>query len=348
MVSSFNIAVASPASSPHTYFYVLLKTFCNNRVRALRSTLKELLQHVLSESVLFQEDPNEVEIWLSALPFHSVRRGQGTEAPDGAPLTDEVNAVVAFLDDCAQRCLKTPYRYMEAMAALVQSSSTSDIHRGESFASPLLMTVVEQVTAKVNGRLMAPSGALAVFTFIRRLLVMLAAKQDDAQYRNLLAVLDQLDSSVAAEHPFPDQPSICFGIKREMSIARACLRHLRDDSCSRGTEGPSDKTIATFLGHIEQIPVRESRSLISKAMGSMLIATITYLAPSEGARMASAFELVDWLRLVDAKPSSADISRLVSVVRRFYEPALWALVDFLHPSDGLLWNSEILKLLSDL
>ncbi|KAF8128177.1 ribosome 60S biogenesis N-terminal-domain-containing protein [Boletus edulis] len=310
------------ASSTHTYLYVLLKTFCNSRVRALRATLKDLLQHVLSESVLFQEDQGEVEIWLAALPFHFVRRGQGTEAPDGVPLTDEVDAIVSFLDDCAQRCLKTPYRYMEAMSTLVHSStSDADIHRGELFASPLLMTVLEQVIAKVSGRLMTPSDTLAVFTFVRRLLVMLATKQDDPGYHSLLAILDQLDNNVTVVKPFPNQPSICYGVRRELSIARACLRHLRDDDDRHAIEGPSDKTVATFLDRIEQVPV----------------------PPSESARMTSAFELVDWLRLVDVKPSPADISRLASVVRRFYEPALWALVDHLHPSNNQLWNSDILK-----
>lgn len=60
--------------------------------------------------------------------------------------------------------------------------------------------------------------------------------------------------------------------------------------------------------------------------------------------MTSAFELVDWLRLVDVEPSPADISRLASVIQRFYEPALWALIDYLHPSHSHLWDSEILKL----
>lgn len=224
-------------------------------MRALRTTLKELLQHVLSESVLFQEDPNEVEIWLAALPFCFVRRGQGTETPDGAPLTDEVDAVVTFLDDCAQRCLKTPYRYMEAMSVHVLSS-TPDVHR-DSFASPMLMTVLEQILAKVSGRLMTPSDTLAIFTFIRRLLVMLAAKQEDPGYRNLLAALDQLDSSVAGGQQFPNYPSIGFGIRRELSIARACLRHLQDDTHLYAVGGQSNQTIATFLDRIEQVPVRE-------------------------------------------------------------------------------------------
>lgn len=318
-------------------------------MRALRATLKQLLQHVLSESVLFQEDLNEVEIWLAALPFHFVRRGQGTEAPDGAPLTDEVDAIVAFLDDCAQRCLKTPYRYMEAMSTLVQSSpSTPDIHRGEIFASPLLMTVLEQVVAKVNGRLMTPSDTLAIFTFVRRLLVMLAAKQEDYQHHDLLAVLDQLDDCINTGQPFPNHPSICFGMRRELSVARACLRHLQDDSCCRAIEGPSDSTITTFLDRIEQVPVRESYfSSFKVVIAHRRAASVASLAPSDGARMTSAFELVDWLRLVDAKLSPSDISRLASVVRQFYEPALWALVDFLHPSTGHLWDSDILKHLPD-
>ncbi|KAF8548697.1 hypothetical protein OG21DRAFT_1489160 [Imleria badia] len=338
------------ASSSHTYLYVLLKTFCNSRVRALRTTLKELLQHVLSESVLFQEDPDEVEIWLAALPFHFVRRGQGTEAPDGAPLTDEVDAIVAFLDDCAQRCLKTPYRYMEAMSTLVQSStSTPDIHRGELFASPLLMTVLEQVTAKVSGRLMTPSDTLAVFTFIRRLLVMLAAKQDDSGYHYLLAILDQLDNSVAAGQPFPDQPSICFGMRRELSIARACLRHLQDDSGCRAIEGPSNKTIATFLDRIEQVPVRGSYSRYEKRFRRCSSSCYLGRVSSSigGCSHDDCVQLVGLASISDAKLSPSDISRLASVVLRFYEPALWALVDFLHPSNGHLWDSEILKHLPD-
>lgn len=318
-------------------------------MRALRTTLKDLLQHILSESVLFPEDPSEVEIWLAALPFHLVRRGQGTQAPDGAPLTDEVDAVVAFLDDCAQRCLKTPYRYMEAMSVLVQSS-TPGAHQGELFASPLLMTVLEQILAKVGGRLMTPSDTLAVFTFVRRLLVMLAAKQEDSGYHNLLVILDQLDGSVAAGQPFPDHPSIGFGMRRELSIARACLRHLQDDICRPAIEGQSNRTITTFLDRIEQVPIRESYFSTCVMIASSLtvsVASIAYTASSESARMTGAFELVDWLRLVDVKPSPTDISRLASVIRRFYEPALWALINYLHPSDGHLWDSQVLMPLPD-
>ncbi|KAF9224544.1 hypothetical protein BS17DRAFT_780022 [Gyrodon lividus] len=316
------------ASSSHTYLYVLLKTFCNTGVRALRTTLCKLLQHILAESVLFQEDPNEVELWLAALPSGHVRRGQGTETPDGAPLTDEVDAIAIFIDDCVQRCLKTPYRYMEAMADLLQTHTSSspdistDKHYGEAFASPLLMTVLEQVTAKMSGKLMTPSDTLAVFTFVRQLLVRLASKQEG--YNGLRAILGKLETGASGGQPFPDHPSIGFGVRRELSIARGCLRHLENLDCRQASERSCDKAVTDFLVHIEQIPV----------------------PASESARMTCAFELVDWLRLADVNPSPSDISRIASVIRRFYEPALWALVNHLHPSDGHLWESDLLEIFS--
>ncbi|KIJ58791.1 hypothetical protein HYDPIDRAFT_119198 [Hydnomerulius pinastri MD-312] len=309
------------ASSSHTYLHVLLKTFCITRVRALRTTLRELLQHVLAESVLFQEDPSEIELWLAALPSGSVRRGQGTETPDGAPLTDEVDGLVAFLDDWAQCCLKTPYRYMEAMMDLLQShassfSNASTYQYREAFASPLLMAVLEQAGAKMSGRLMSPSDTLAVFTF-------LTSKQGGAGYGGLHAILDKLEDAGSGGEFVADYPSVTFGIRRELSIMNACLGHLEDRPHHHRSEGNGDNAVAAFLDRIEQIPV----------------------PTSESGRIAGAFELIDWLRLADVHPSSSDITRIVSVVRRFHEPALWTLIEYLHPSDGHLWNSSLSDLL---
>ncbi|KIJ58576.1 hypothetical protein HYDPIDRAFT_34037 [Hydnomerulius pinastri MD-312] len=299
--------VGKVASSSHTCLRVLLKTFCITRVCALRTTLREVLQHVLSES--------HCRLALCS---------EGTETPDGAPLTDEFDDVVAFLDDCAQRCLKTPYRYMEAMTDLLQSHassfSKSTYQHGGAFASPLLMAVLEQAGAKVGGRLMSPSDTLAVFTFVRRLVVKLASKQ--AGYGGLHAILDKLEDVGSGGEFFAYYPSIAFGIRRELSIMNACLGHLEDRPRHHGSKGNGDNAVAAFLDHIEQIP-----------------------APaSESGRIASAFELVDWLRLADVHPSPSDINRIVSVVRRFHDPALWTLVEYLHPSDDHLWNSSLSEL----
>ncbi|KAF9233345.1 ribosome 60S biogenesis N-terminal-domain-containing protein [Melanogaster broomeanus] len=241
------------ASSSHTYLYVLLKTFCNTRVRALRTTLRELLQHVLAQSVLFQEDPSEAELWLAALPSGCVRRGQGTETPDGAALTDEVDAIVAFLDDCAQRCLKTPYRYMEAMTGFHANSYI--------YLNKWWRKVMKDTAACTRHS-------------------------------------TSLETSASGGQPFPNYPSIGFGIRRELSIARSCLRHLEIVDCRNASERSNDKTVADFLDRIEQIPI----------------------PTLESARMSSAFELVDWLRLVDVNLSPSDVSRIASVIRRLYEP----------------------------
>lgn len=69
--------------------------------------------------------------------------------------------------------------------------------------------LVEQVLAKAGGKLMTPSDTLTVFTFVRRLLGMLASKQVDPQYCNLLVIPDQLDGSIAGQ-PFPDQSERMF------------------------------------------------------------------------------------------------------------------------------------------
>jgi len=72
------------------------------------------------------------------------------------------------------------------------------------------------------------------------------------------------------------------------------------------------------------------------------------IADSEDARMTSAYELVDWLRLADVTPAPAEISCLASAIRRFHHPALKTLLQFLHPSEGQLWESGILDSLEEL
>ncbi|KAH7884073.1 ribosome 60S biogenesis N-terminal-domain-containing protein [Phlebopus sp. FC_14] len=315
------------ASSSHTYLYVLLRTFCNTRVRALRTTLHALLRHIFTESVLFQEDPDEVDLWLAALPSGEAYRGPETETPDSTPLTDEVDGVVTFLDDCLQRCLKTPYRYMEAMSDLLQSHSelsdtSTHVHvHTETFASPLLMTILEQITAKASGKLISPSDTLAVFVFVRRLLAKLASKQGESGYGSLLVVLAKLDAFVSDGQLSKECPSIGTAILRELSIADACLGHLEDRSKRpRARAARDDAVVNAFLNRIEQVPV----------------------PASEPARITGAYELVDWLRIVDFSPTPADIARLASVIQRFHKPALKFLVDNLHPSESALWGSGLL------
>ncbi|KAH7927036.1 hypothetical protein BV22DRAFT_1103957 [Leucogyrophana mollusca] len=294
-------------SSPHTYLHVLLKTFSTTQIRAVRTTLRSLLCRILSESIVFQEDTEEANLWLASLS--STRRGPGSESPDGAPLTDEAEGVATFLDDCVQRCLKTPYRYFESMQdLLLQVTASSQIDSEDSIPehtdplpSPLLMTVLEQLDAKLTMKLMSPSDILAIFTFIRKLIFKLSSKQQDL--RLLLAISDKL-ASIA---PVDGFSTVTASVQRELSILRVSLGVPQEYQ-----ELSISEPVQEFLRQIEKIQ-KPTNPIVN------------------------AYELVDWLRLAGHTLHPTELRRLSSIIERFHKPALRELFESLHPAQGLLW-----------
>jgi nucleolar pre-ribosomal-associated protein 1 len=57
------------------------------------------------------------------------------------------------------------------------------------------------------------------------------------------------------------------------------------------------------------------------------------------ARVNFAFELVDWLRLINHPLHSNDIKRLMDAVERLHKPALREVAEHLDPGRPLLWGS---------
>lgn len=157
----------------------LLKEYVTTSYSAVLFGVLSLLKHQLSETLLFQHNPEEVELWLRVLP--QTKRAADAKAPDGTPLTDEGESVIAFLDECVQRCLKTPYRYLEDAEKLAgdarrASNELEGAEHVDTFVSPLLMTVLEQLSAKVAGTLLTPSDILALASFLRKLVFGLATE----------------------------------------------------------------------------------------------------------------------------------------------------------------------------
>jgi nucleolar pre-ribosomal-associated protein 1 len=65
--------------------------------------------------------------------------------------------------------------------------------------------------------------------------------------------------------------------------------------------------------------------------------------------MVAAFELVDWLRLVDHSLNPKEVGRLAAVISRFYKPALKEFSENLHPSHALFWQGlDVVSQFSDL
>lgn len=107
---------SSMTGGSHSNLYILLKMYAVTQSMAIRSATAVLLQHSLSSSLLFQHDPDELVLWLRSLP--STARPVDAQAPDGTSLTDERDAVISFLDECAQLCAKIPYRFLEELRSL--------------------------------------------------------------------------------------------------------------------------------------------------------------------------------------------------------------------------------------
>ena len=234
----------------------------------MRATLSGLLRHTLSSTILFQHDVDELELWLSSLPLDE--RTTPTEAPDGTPLDNEADGVVAFLDDCAQRCLKTPYRYLENLERSWALGNDEDMtNQPASLPSPLLMTVLEQLEAKLKTELLSPSDALSIFTYVRKLLWSLAQKV--RHIRPLLAIAQSVIPFLPPDAGFGQ--CIQDAIRREIYLSTVGLHHIVDPSPL--STHSHNGTVETFLEKIESVPCREHIILSTK--GSEIWLLIVFL-----------------------------------------------------------------------
>lgn len=242
-------------SLAHSPFCILLRTLASATIPAIRTALSSLLRHVLSQSILFQEDPHECDLWLRALP--TMRPWNGEDITDNGPLLNEAEAVITFLDDCVQRCLKTPYRYLEDIRSLAQTLTSNipseAIYSFEIYPSPLLMTIVEQLDAKVTNKLLIPSHLLGITSFIRKILFYLLNKALDLQFLRAVAV--RIDEILRPECLFEEYPNFSGAIRREVGILHANIA-FRCPSSNSSTVISSTE-VQTYLDRAEQIPVRE-------------------------------------------------------------------------------------------
>ena len=239
----------------HSPFFILLRALASSTIPAIRLALSSLLRHVLSQSILFQEDPHEPDLWLKALP--TMRPSNDEEITDGGPLWDETEAVITFLDDCVQRCLKTPYRYLEYVRSLAQTVASDTApdqnYSFETYPSSLLMTVVEQLEAKVANKLIIPSHVLGITSFIRKLLFYLSSKQSDLQFLHAVAV--RIDDILRPERLFEGYPIFSGAIRREVSMLHASLAFQRPSL--NGSAIISSTEVEAYLDRAEQVPIRK-------------------------------------------------------------------------------------------
>ena len=241
---------SSHIGSKHGNFYILLKAFIVTSVPAVRSAIVALLRHILAPGVLFQHDPDEITLWLESLPL--TQRSADAKAPDGTPLTDEGDSVIAFLDDCVQRCVKTPYKYVEELQTVYSSVNGDTLAIGtrpETFPSPLLATVLEQLGAKLRGKLLTPSDALALFTFVHKLLVLLVGKTSDLDF--ISALVRKVGDLAEGATLFPTSPVMEAAIRREVALLASLMEQVRNPATPE--DHPAAASVGEYVSELERL-----------------------------------------------------------------------------------------------
>ncbi|OXG21306.1 nucleolar pre-ribosomal-associated protein 1 [Cryptococcus neoformans Tu259-1] len=174
------------AGSQYTYVYHILLLHLSAPQSVTYSKTTALLSHLLLPTLLFEHDPQELPIWLGAMPKR-VREA-------GPMLFAQQIQLLAFLDDCFRRCLKTPYRYIEDTLALSPSSTPDLQSNSKEMVSPLMMAILEQFSAKLMGQLVSTEAACIIVNYLRRVILGLVGKQRELSW--LLAVLNRLEDIV--------------------------------------------------------------------------------------------------------------------------------------------------------
>lgn len=371
---AFSFTAPSPNYPGHTHLYSLLSGIVKlGTVRdQISEELKRLVQHILGKSIAFRwsgdqqgadsTEDGEVEAWIASLPVglrrvREVKRlvdvsnddGEDQEKTvtvfpetlDGTTLTDERTSVVTFLEDCVLRCSKTPYKYieeLEKMAGVSPSmSGASDSTSTARLPSPLFVTLVEQLEAKLisqgsagSASLLTPSDVLAISVYLRALLFALVGKLDaglasspnssNAYITVLESVLNRLDallspSSDVWEKAFSGEKHAVIrkAVEREVEIARRCLGLGANGDIAMQVEDldeEEDKDVDDFLDLVEALEI-----------------------PSPTERRLTIYELIDWVRLLGTRLNQNQTNRLWGAVEEVWPEGLGEVVKYLDVPD---------------
>ncbi|KAG9026256.1 hypothetical protein FRB95_009056 [Tulasnella sp. JGI-2019a] len=307
--------------------YQMLHYQLTTPYEAVRQAGGTLLSRLLSNSVLFEHDPSEIELWLSCLP--STRPQEMT---DGG---DQVEGFLRFFEDCLLRCLKTPYKYLEESLAICSDcdqEGTTPAHSellttmlehsiayGPTTApSPLLFTILEQLRLKIAGNHISADDCYPVFYFLRRFLIRLAAKHPDMQYTRRVAQIVGDLVLIFAERM--DEKDTFEAVLREVRILRCTLAFETDSNTPAGGSEPdhieiSGAEVSEIINHLRSRKVSPS---------PMAIATMTKAA-AQASRAHSAMQEY-LLQLVDPEIlwTSLSLEGEAGALARHSVPFHWA------------------------
>jgi hypothetical protein len=230
-------------------------------------------------------------------------------------LLDEKSSVLSMIDEALKRCLKSPYKYVEMVMEFAHNSSP--ITTGTSYdppllPSPLLMAVIEVMNDCATGAAQAPPSALlALATYIRRVIFGLHLKQPNTQYsRRILEYIISL--RIPNQATLTSHPAIGTGILREWHMLTDIFDVL-DQSWPSISE--SNPAVEDFIHHLEQMAIGE--------LWSPRLPDGPIMVHTEEAKVKHvAYQLIDWVRLVDQPIGHEQIIRLAKLLKSWHPPVL--------------------------
>ncbi|KAK9722923.1 hypothetical protein K7432_002308 [Basidiobolus ranarum] len=169
-------------SAKHSHLMSLLVLYLSSPYVQIRDITEEILVKLLSESVLFEHNKNEVTTWLTALPRQLIN--------EGAAMTQDQLDVLNFFDDVVLQCMRTPYKYVDDVNATLKLTTAklssigdnqmaADGHIISPYASlsypysPLLCVVFEKLKYMWKSEKIDKRALVSVANFVHRLIVSL-------------------------------------------------------------------------------------------------------------------------------------------------------------------------------
>ncbi|WWD16337.1 hypothetical protein CI109_100763 [Kwoniella shandongensis] len=217
------------AGSQYTYLYHILLLNLSTRQSVTFHKTISLVKHLLLPTLLFEHDTAELDIWLEALP-------RSSDTVSGPMLLAQQIHLLSFLDDCFRRCVKTPYRYIEDTFAVVPDFF--EYTRPTEMISPVVMTVVEQLSAKIMGQLISTEAAGVVMGYLRRVLLAMTSKQKEFKF--LFAIVEKLDELLQKAK---DAGQARVGLKELVKGMKGDLSIVSGKKSSAKAEEPADDTL---------------------------------------------------------------------------------------------------------
>jgi nucleolar pre-ribosomal-associated protein 1 len=148
-----------------TAFRHLLRLASSPIQDQVRDASRDLIKEAMLGTILFEHNVKEWDVWQYALDKTS-------------------DFLLDFFDECVQRCLKTPYRYIEmARVALTEVHDTL-------CAGPIFFVMLEQYTIRLqSGFLEDNSSKVAFWDFVEQFIPAMLAINGDDMTRPLVTVL---------------------------------------------------------------------------------------------------------------------------------------------------------------